>query len=557
MDKSNNDPLNNKNNINNQYLAECWKLYTELDAKLEKAQLEQLSLKDALKLIFPILINHLDCEGIFIKTYDETLKMRVFNALKKGYKCIPADIKEIEEFAYRKEIFISEEIGYLIGMRIDVSNEYFGVIGVFYDKKLSQDNIKRYKKLIHTSIEIIDNYLSMIFNASMKQEAINKIGEAISDTVLIRGIDKAVECLYKSIKFDTLYFFYHQEEKETLRLLRDSPINYLIYEKNKRTDDSFNRKNQELYKIFNQERDNIKSNNKEISEKLHKKIGLKKYLEMSMIYGKDDDQLVGKIIINRMEKDFNTTQRDILNSFSTLIRQRIVDYNKEYRSLCQFFSPKIVNRLLSEDNYNEKYIKPKEQHVAVLYTDISSFTKISEEIFKEPSIIGDFIDKWSSKAVDIIWDNGGVFDKMVGDCIIALFGPPFYEYDAKNLCIRAIKTAIEINKWTDELSKKEDYAYLRKSDIIPGLGVSTGINYCQMFVGSFGPNENFTGFSSGMNNSARLQQIAGYRDIFVMESVKEIIGKGVSGFHFGEERQAQVKNVKEPLKYYPIKYSID
>jgi len=58
-----------------------------------------------------------------------------------------------------------------------------------------------------------------------------------------------------------------------------------------------------------------------------------------------------------------------------------------------------------------------------------------------------------------------------------------------------------------------------------------------------------------MNNTARLQSQAGFRDIFVMESVKEIIGKGVSGFSFGEMRQAKVKNVKEPLTFYPLKYS--
>ncbi|MFW5800254.1 MAG: hypothetical protein ACOCV8_05510, partial [Spirochaetota bacterium] len=62
---------------------------------------------------------------------------------------------------------------------------------------------------------------------------------------------------------------------------------------------------------------------------------------------------------------------------------------------------------------------------------------------------------------------------------------------------------------------------------------------------------------SGMNNTSRLQQLAGFRDIFVMNTVKEIIGKGISGFSFGEMRQEKVKNVKEPLKYHPILYSLD
>ena len=52
---------------------------------------------------------------------------------------------------------------------------------------------------------------------------------------------------------------------------------------------------------------------------------------------------------------------------------------------------------------------------------------LSETILKTPAKVAELVETWSRDAVDIVWQHGGVFDKMVGDCVIALFGPPFYD----------------------------------------------------------------------------------------------------------------------------------
>ena len=53
--------------------------------------------------------------------------------------------------------------------------------------------------------------------------------------------------------------------------------------------------------------------------------------------------------------------------------------------------------------------------------------------------IGALVNTWSARVVDIIWETGGVFDKMVGDCVIALFGPPFYDQPESERARRAIE----------------------------------------------------------------------------------------------------------------------
>ena len=51
-----------------------------------------------------------------------------------------------------------------------------------------------------------------------------------------------------------------------------------------------------------------------------------------------------------------------------------------------------------------------------------------------------------------------------------------------------------------------------------------------------------------MNNTARLQGCAVRDEILVMAEAISALGEG-SGFAFGPERSAKVKNVAEPLRF--------
>src|SRR5690606_24704427 len=79
---------------------------------------------------------------------------------------------------------------------------------------------------------------------------------------------------------------------------------------------------------------------------------------------------------------------------------------------------------------------------------------------------------------------------------------------------------------------------------LEGVDVAVGVSFCPISVGLFGPNENYTGFGSGMNNTARLQGVARGGEILCMESLVEALGEPS---RFGERREAVVKNVSEPL----------
>jgi class 3 adenylate cyclase len=241
--------------------------------------------------------------------------------------------------------------------------------------------------------------------------------------------------------------------------------------------------------------------------------------------------------------------------------QRLVDYHKDQRYLQQFFAPEVVTRLLAEQDYQSVYLKPRLREVALLYTDITSFTKISEQVLSGPDEVGELIDFWSAGVVEILFEHGGVFDKMVGDCVIGIFGTPFDDRSPAECVADALQAAWRICGYTAELTGTPVVDKIRASDLVPGLGVATGVHFGRSMVGTFGPNHAFTAFGREMNNTARLQGVAGYREILVMEAARQVLDAAAhplaSAVEWGAARSATVKNVKDPLRYHAFEWSPD
>ncbi|HEU4535395.1 MAG TPA: hypothetical protein VFS00_14805, partial [Polyangiaceae bacterium] len=63
--------------------------------------------------------------------------------------------------------------------------------------------------------------------------------------------------------------------------------------------------------------------------------------------------------------------------------------------------------------------------------------------------------------------------------------------------------------------------------------------------------DNYTGFSAGMNNAARLQAQAARDEILVMADAVAALPPDAP-FRFGEPREAAAKNVSLPLSFRPL-----
>ena len=99
------------------------------------------------------------------------------------------------------------------------------------------------------------------------------------------------------------------------------------------------------------------------------------------------------------------------------------DAAKQERSsvtLGRYFSPDIRQEIENESFLDTK--SSKEKKVAILFTDIVGFTKLSENM--EPNQVLELLSKYQTKMVDAIFANGGTVDKFIGDSVMATFGTP-------------------------------------------------------------------------------------------------------------------------------------
>ncbi len=478
-----------------------------VDARIEEVTRDRLSLERALAKLLPQIAERIGAREIALTTFDETLAQRTFaypsGATAAGGVTFPLDVAG-EDFG----------TAYATGNDADALRVRLGVV-----------------------CEELDNYLYAIKAAREKHRVTQALVRALQHRVLSDGLREGVRILGEHVKFARLAITIGSED------VPHAPVHAVVVEGERCLLDTLG--DAKLPDgIADEARAHLRGHG---GEGFLKRFGFSGAQEEVLIHGVKETVVVGKVSIEPPEGSFDTYDRDLVTSFGSFVCQRIVDFNKEYRTLARSFSAGDVERMLRSSDYAERYLTPREREVAMLYVDISGFTRISEQILVDPSRIGRLVDVWGAEAVRLLHAHGGTFDKMVGDCVIGLFGPPFYADEPEDRLTRAIEAAIAIRKMTNALPEREGFELLRPE----GLAVSTGVNLAPLFVGMFGPNDNFTGFSSGMNNTARLQGLAGKNEILVMEDATTRLMHGAR-IVFGPLRDAKVKNVSEPLRFRAV-----
>jgi class 3 adenylate cyclase len=519
-------------------LRELFELRNVVDELIEEGMVKRWSVSECLGAILPRVSEQLGAQGAFVETYGEDLNLHLF-ASSSGDRplSIPGktDLWERTSEEKRERVTAKHEKSIVVAQHLDVCGEWFGRAGLV---AATDADTTRLSEALNSVCEVLDNYLFSIKAMREKHVIMMQLGNALRHRVLSDGVKEAVNVLASALPVKQLVIVYRAEEGASRTL------HIQMFEGSELKVDTLSKEDESYSSLQMLGRDYLAGNGTELLNEL----GVKDAQEEVLINGITKSVVVGKVVVTASKGTFNTQDRELMAAFAGFIRQRIVDFSKEWRALAYSFRPADVARLLQHDDYEKNYLAPREENVAILYVDISGFTRLSEQVLKTPAKVAQFVESWSRDAVDILWSHGGVFDKMVGDCIIGLFGPPFYDEGEGERLARAIECARDIRSMTNMLPERQGLEHLKAE----GVAVSTGVNLAPLFVGQFGPNSNFTGFSSGMNNTARLQGCAGKNEILVMEDALKKLPEGTS-FEFGEERSAPVKNVAEPLKFRALK----
>ena len=174
----------------------------------------------------------------------------------------------------------------------------------------------------------------------------------------------------------------------------------------------------------------------------------------------------------------------------------VIDSNlKEANNLLgRYFSPEVRDEI-EKNKMSIEQTSEKEQNIAVLFTDISDFTKLSEGL--EPKQVLDLLSEYQTKMVAAVFQNGGTVDKFIGDSVMATFGTPVSRgNDAQNAlnCIRQMQ--ISMRQWEKE----------RLEDNLPIIRHRVGVHYGPCFVGNVGSEDRveFTVIGDTVNVASRI-----------------------------------------------------
>ena len=513
--------------------ARAWQLCHSLDLELEACQRQGNSAKLTLEVILPWLKEYLSCDEVALKLF----------VSKKEELYIPEPSIAPRLGTLLEEERVGEfEKGTLACVSLEVLDETVAYLAASFSIAPPSPGAA---VLLKIAAQEMDNLLYEFRRARLRHEQVMEIERRLTDPILSKTIDSTADfVLSESGAIGLVVAF----QEDTLNL--GDGMRCSVHFSDGRVERYSGGDGSELGERL--------QNGKGSPDDIAISAGLKgvSAVRVDVETGLSSRGAQGFVIASADSKSWDDASRELLQHFAIALGQRLVDYHKEQRYLSQFFSPGVCSRLLSSSAYQMEYLLPRLRDVAILFSDITSFTCISEQILDGPEEVGELVDYWSQGVVEILYKYGGTFDKMVGDCVIGLFGPPFDERALANCCEDALNCALDINRYTAELRGIDSIEKIVRSDLIPGLGVATGVHCGAAMVGAMGPNRDFTAFGREMNNTARLQGIASFREILVMEEVKKVLFDNGSPLaekiQWGEVSSEAVKNVKDPLRFYRI-----
>lgn len=179
----------------------------------------------------------------------------------------------------------------------------------------------------------------------------------------------------------------------------------------------------------------------------------------------------------------------------------------------RYLAPQLVTELINEDT--DLALGGKKQQVSILFSDIRSFTEISEGIPPERvvSILNDYL----SLMTEVIYRHQGTIDKFIGDAIMTLFGAPIKKEDDT---LRCVLTALDMQKALDSFNRANQ-------DLPRKLEIGIGIHSGEAIAGNIGSEKrlDYTVIGDTVNLASRIEGLTKLygTSILITDSSYEIL----------------------------------
>jgi adenylate cyclase len=206
----------------------------------------------------------------------------------------------------------------------------------------------------------------------------------------------------------------------------------------------------------------------------------------------------------------------------------------------QYLDDNAVKEILADPSRLE--LGGERRELTVLFSDIRGFTQLSEDL--EPEQVIGFLNAYLTPMTEVVWTEGGMLDKYIGDAVMAVFGAPLAHQDH---AARACRSAVAMQRRLGELN--DGWA----KNGLPRIAVGIGLNTGPMSVGNMGSvrRKNYTVIGDAVNLGSRLEALTKSYDVDILvgERTRALAG---DGFQFRELDLVRVRGKDRPERVYEL-----
>ncbi len=220
-------------------------------------------------------------------------------------------------------------------------------------------------------------------------------------------------------------------------------------------------------------------------------------------------------------------------------RMMFVDIRRR-ENLSRFLPRQVVDRVLASGG---EALAPVQREVTVLFSDIRSFTTMSETM--PPKEVLEFLDSYFGHMGQIVRGHEGMLNKFIGDGLMAVWGVPDFQDDHAE---RALKAAVDMRTKMVELNAERERSGIPVFKI--GIGVHTGVVAAGMLGGA--DQREYTVIGDAVNLASRIEGLTKQlgTDILASENAWVAGGKRFAGDRVGAEH---VKGRGEAVVVYAVR----
>lgn len=174
--------------------------------------------------------------------------------------------------------------------------------------------------------------------------------------------------------------------------------------------------------------------------------------------------------------------------------------------------------------------------ITVLFADVVAFTPLSERL--PPEQVVALLNELFTLLTEAVFRHGGTVDKLIGDCVMALWGAPTPHLDHAR---RAVLAAQDMVRFCESASA--DWKARFGVEVRLAIGIHSG----EAVVGNVGSRERmeYTAIGDVVNVAARLETLARPQQILVSRATADAVAGGFTVTPLGPR---EIPGRREPVE---------